>query len=50
MSFTSKVYSRREALQTLGLFALACHPLLNAAAAPKQRGIALQLYTLREPA
>ncbi len=50
MSLTTKVYTRREALQTLGFFALASHPLLNAAAAPKKRGIALQLYTLREPA
>ena len=49
MNASSKLYSRREALGTLGLFALACHPLLGAAAS-KKRGMALQLYTLRDPA
>jgi len=34
----------------MGLFALACHPLLTATAAPKKRAMALQLYTLRDPA
>jgi sugar phosphate isomerase/epimerase len=47
---SSKLYSRREALGAIGLFALACHPLLSAAAAPNKRAMALQLYTLREPA
>ena len=34
----------------IGLFALACHPLLTATAAPTKRKMALQLYTLRDPA
>jgi sugar phosphate isomerase/epimerase len=50
MSSSSKLYSRRDALEAIGLFALACQPLLNITAAPKKRGIALQLYTLRDPA
>ncbi len=50
MNSSSKLYSRREALGTIGLLALACHPLLGAAAAPKKRRMALQLYTLRDPA
>jgi sugar phosphate isomerase/epimerase len=47
---SSRLCSRREALGTMGLFALACHPLLAATAAPKKRAMALQLYTLRDPA
>jgi sugar phosphate isomerase/epimerase len=50
MNSSSKLYSRREALGAIGLFALACHPLLTATAAPKKRAMALQLYTLRDPA
>ena len=50
MNSSSKLYSRREALGAIGLFALACHPLLNATAAPTKRKMALQLYTLRDPA
>ncbi len=50
MNSSSKLYSRREALGAIGLFALACHPLLNATAAPAKRQMALQLYTLRDPA
>lgn len=50
MNSSSKLYSRREALGAIGLFALACHPLLNANAAPTKRKMALQLYTLRDPA
>jgi sugar phosphate isomerase/epimerase len=44
-----KQYSRREALGVLSLLALTCHPLLSVAAT-KKRAMALQLYTLREPA
>ena len=47
---SSRLWSRREALGAIGLFALACHPLLTATAAPKKRAMALQLYTLRDPA
>jgi sugar phosphate isomerase/epimerase len=50
MNSSSKLYSRREALGAMGFFALACHPLLTATAAPKKRRMALQLYTLRDPA
>ena len=50
MNSSSKLYSRREALGAIGLLALACHPLLTATAAPKKRAMALQLYTLRDPA
>ncbi len=50
MNSSSKLYSRREALGAIGLFALASHPLLTATAAPKKRAMALQLYTLRDPA
>jgi len=50
MNSSSKLYSRREALEAIGLLALACHPLLTATAAPKKRAMALQLYTLRDPA
>jgi sugar phosphate isomerase/epimerase len=50
MNSSSKLYSRREALGAIGLFALACHPLLTATAAPNKRAMALQLYTMRDPA
>ena len=50
MNSSSKLYSRREALGAIGLLALACHPLLTATATPKKRRMALQLYTLRDPA
>jgi sugar phosphate isomerase/epimerase len=50
MNTTTKLYSRREALEIMGLLALAGAPLLTATATPKKRGMALQLYTLREPA
>jgi len=42
-------YSRREALELIGTAALAGPPLASAAAT-KKRAMALQLYTLREPA
>lgn len=41
--------SRREALGAIGLLALGCQPLLSAAPT-KKRAMALQLYTLRDPA
>lgn len=51
MSFQTRHLSRREALKALGLITLTASPLLSAAAAPKQkRRMALQMYTLREPA
>lgn len=50
MNSSSKLYSRREALGAIGLFAVACHPLFTATAASKKRAMALQLYTLRDPA
>jgi sugar phosphate isomerase/epimerase len=50
MNSSSKLYSRREALRAIGLVALACQPLLTATAASKTRAMALQLYTLRDPA
>jgi sugar phosphate isomerase/epimerase len=50
MNSSIKLYSRREALGTIGLLALASHPLLSVTAAPKKRAMALQLYTMREPA
>ena len=43
-------YTRREALAALGLLALGGPSLLAAADAPKKRAMALQLYTLRDPA
>jgi sugar phosphate isomerase/epimerase len=48
MSLQSIQLSRREALGALGLFALSCQPLFAAPA--KKRQMALQLYTLRDPA
>ena len=50
MNLSPTLYSRREALGALGILALACHPLLRAAPDPKKRGMALQLYTMRDPA
>lgn len=50
MKTTSRHYTRREALQALGLLALTCQPLVSVMAAPRKRAIALQLYTLRDPA
>ena len=51
MNSSSQLYTRREALGAIGLFAVACHPLLTATAATKKkRAMALQLYTLRDPA
>ena len=44
-----KRYSRREALGVMGMAALTCHPLVSAATT-KRRAMALQLYTLRDPA
>lgn len=49
MSSESRQYSRREALGVLGLLALTPSTLL-AAATPPKRALALQLYTLRDPA
>lgn len=49
MSFQTRLFSRREALGLLGLLALAPTTRLSAAA-PKKRQMALQLYTVREPA
>jgi len=49
MNSQPRQYSRREALGIMGLLALTCPPLLSAAAT-KKPGIALQLYTLRDPA
>jgi sugar phosphate isomerase/epimerase len=51
MSFQTRHLSRREALKALGLITLTASPLLSTVAAPKQkRRMALQMYTLREPA
>jgi sugar phosphate isomerase/epimerase len=49
MNPQTRLYSRREALAALGLLALTSHPLLSIAAG-KKRAMALQLYTLRDPA
>ena len=49
MSFQPRQFSRREALEALGLLALATSALPSRAAM-KKRAMALQLYTLREPA
>lgn len=43
-------WSRREMLGTLGLAALSGRAVLAAAAEPVKAGIALQLYTVRDPA
>lgn len=50
MNLTSRKYSRREALGAIGVLALTSHSLLSRAATTKKRGMALQLYTLRDPA
>jgi sugar phosphate isomerase/epimerase len=50
MSTSSKPWSRRKALKAIGLLVLVCPPLIPANAAPRKRGIALQLYTLRDQA
>ena len=55
MKTENAVMSRREALGTLGLLALAGPAVFRAEAAnsapkPRKAGIALQLYTLRDPA
>lgn len=50
MNSSIQLYSRREALGAISLLALAANPLLHASAAPKKRAMALQLYTMREPA
>jgi sugar phosphate isomerase/epimerase len=55
MKITNAGISRREALGALGLLALAGPAVFSAQAAnapstPKKAGIALQLYTLRDPA
>ena len=49
MSDQPRLFSRREALGALGLLALTS-PALLSTAATKKRALALQLYTLREPA
>ncbi|MCX6884695.1 MAG: sugar phosphate isomerase/epimerase [Verrucomicrobia bacterium] len=49
MNTQSRNYTRREALCAMGLMALAFHPL-SSLAATKKRAMALQLYTLRDPA
>ena len=49
MNSQARQYSRREALGLLGVLAVTAEPLL-ALAASKQRAMALQLYTMREPA
>jgi len=49
MNSQPRQYSRREALGAMGLLALTFHPRLSTAAT-KKRAMALQLYTLREPA
>ncbi len=49
MNLHPRQYSRREALKAMGLLALASSPLLSLAAT-KKPGLALQLYTLRDPA
>jgi len=50
MNKTSGQCTRREALAALGVLALGGPSLLVAADAPKKRAMALQLYTLRDPA
>jgi len=49
MSFQPRQFSRREAIGALGSLALTSSALLSAAAS-KKRAMALQLYTLRDPA
>jgi sugar phosphate isomerase/epimerase len=50
MIANQKQISRREALAALGLLALSASPLLSATSTKPTKGIALQLYTLRDPA
>ena len=55
MRLNQQKLTRREALSSLGLLALSAHPLIGAASGSSQPkkprgGIALQLYTMREPA
>ncbi len=51
MKSQTALYSRREVLGILGALAVTAHPLLSiAAAGGRKRGMALQLYTMREPA
>jgi len=49
MNFQSRLLSRREALGALGLLTLSVSTLLSSAATTKRK-MALQLYTLRDPA
>jgi sugar phosphate isomerase/epimerase len=49
MNLQPRLFSRREAIGALGLLALTSSTLLSAAAT-KKRAMALQLYTLRDPA
>ena len=49
MALQTRPFSRREALGALGVLALTPSALLSAAAT-KKRAMALQLYTLRDPA
>jgi sugar phosphate isomerase/epimerase len=49
MNFQPRQLSRREAIGALGLLALTSSTLLSSAAAAKRK-MALQLYTLRDPA
>jgi len=50
MNLRLRKYSRREALGALGVLAFTGHSLLASAAAKTKRRMALQLYTLRDPA
>ncbi len=50
MNSTSRRYSRREALGAIGVLALTSHSLVSLAATKKKRAMALQMYTLRDPA
>lgn len=50
MNSPSRRCSRREALGALGILALTSHSLLSVAATNKKRAMALQMYTLRDPA
>jgi sugar phosphate isomerase/epimerase len=49
MSFQPRQFTRREVLGVIGLLALSSSTLLSATA-KRKRGMALQLYTLRDPA
>ncbi|MEI7730292.1 MAG: sugar phosphate isomerase/epimerase [Verrucomicrobiota bacterium] len=50
MTLNHQQLTRRDALTALGLLALSCHSVLGAAPTKGKRGIALQLYTMRDPA